>query len=39
MADVSKGLEVSREIISDAVRVVAQRDLYLWHNLICEFPS
>ena len=29
MADVSKGMEVSEEIISDAFRVGTQKDLYL----------
>ena len=38
MADVSKGMEVSEEIISDAFRVGTQRDLYLQQNLMCAFP-
>lgn len=37
MADVSKGMEVSKEKISDAFRVGTQRDLYLWQSLMSAF--
>ena len=37
MADVSKGMEVSKEIISDAFRAGTQRDLYLRQSLMHAF--